>query len=622
MLQQGLTLQNRYQIQRQIGGGGMGQVYLATDNRLPGRRCAIKAMSPDQLPSEDRNWAIANFRQEAQMLATLRHHGLAAVTDIFAEYGNWYLVMDYIEGETLGNYLAQHGGRLTVDEALHITRQLCEVLAYLHNQTPPVIFRDLKPGNVMLTRQGDVKLIDFGIARFFKPGKTGDTVNLGTPGYAAPEQYGKMGAQSGPRADVYSLGVLLLQMMSGYDPTTASTPFPLPDPDSLLRGAPPYIVRCIAQATQVQPDLRYGSIREMQQALFPPTYPLPSQPQPQSASPKPKRNWLLFGGCGLVAVILLVACVAVMWFSGVFSEIIPAISSPVTPLPPTPTSMDTPSPPPPTLTVSEEATDIPVPPPDQEREATKVPTIAPTPRPTDTPVPTPSFTSSWDSIGESVRGRDLSVFTLGYDEGHTAVVVVGSIQGSQLPTTDLIDEVIDDFRDSPSQVPQATIFYFIPSINPDGNASNSRFNANGVDLNRNWDTDDWTSNAAVPGYPSGKPGAGGSRPFSEPETRSLSNFLLQLESRYSKLRVVILHTSVSSPNEVYAGGDSATGVANAYAAVVGYEIGVAWGAYTPTGEVITWCEDQGIVSIDVIIPANGMPSISRTIQALLRVSEY
>jgi len=277
MLQPGILLQNRYRILRQLGGGGMGVVYLAEDSRLPGRRCAIKEMSPDQLPAPDRNWAIQAFQQEAQMLANLKHPGLTLVTDYFPEHSNWYLVMDFIEGETLEARLAKApGGRLPVEEALRITRQLCEVLTYLHNQNPPVIFRDLKPSNVMLTLQGEVKLIDFGIARFFKPGQTRDTVNLGTPGYAAPEQYGKMGLQSGPRADVYSLGALLLQMISGYDPTL--TPFPLPDPRSVMRNIPPHIAAVITQATQATPDLRYGSIREMQQALFPPIYLI--QPQP------------------------------------------------------------------------------------------------------------------------------------------------------------------------------------------------------------------------------------------------------------------------------------------------------------------------------------------------------
>ena len=289
MLTSGTTVQNRYHILRKIGGGGMGTVYLAEDNRLPGRRCAIKEMSPAQLAPGDRNWSIEAFRQEAQMLANLDHPGLTRVTDFFAEGGNWYLTMEYIEGETLDARLARaRNGRLSVDEALRIMRQLCDVLTYLHNREPQVIFRDLKPGNIMLTPNGEVKLIDFGIARFFKPGKSQDTVQLGTPGYAAPEQYGGL-SQSDPRTDIYSLGAVLHQMVTGYDPTTASSPFPLPDPRSVMPAIPSHIADVITRATQMRPALRYSTIQEMRQALFPPTYPLSEKPSPLQSSSAPQE---------------------------------------------------------------------------------------------------------------------------------------------------------------------------------------------------------------------------------------------------------------------------------------------------------------------------------------------
>jgi len=292
MLNQGALLQGRYRILRQIGGGGMGIVYLAEDTRLAGRRCAIKEMSPAQLAPQDRTWAIPAFQQEAQMLANLKHHGLTPVTDFFPEGGNWYLVMDFVEGETLEKRLEKApGGRLPLGEALNVTRQLCDVLEYLHRQTPPVVFRDLKPGNVMLTPGGEVKLIDFGIARFFKVGQTRDTVNLGTPGYAAPELYGGLG-QSDPRSDVYSLGALLLQMVTGYDPVLAVTPFPLPAAGSLMPGLPPHVAKAISRATRVQPNLRHQSVIELRQALFPPTeapYPPPSRAAPQTEPMR--RGW-------------------------------------------------------------------------------------------------------------------------------------------------------------------------------------------------------------------------------------------------------------------------------------------------------------------------------------------
>ena len=410
MLQPGMFLQNRYHILQRLGGGGMGVVYLAEDSRLPGRRCAIKEMSPDQLPAPDRNWAIQAFQQEAQMLANLKHPGLTLVTDYFPEHSNWYLVMDFIEGETLEARLAKApGGRLPVEEALRITRQLCEVLTYLHNQNPPVIFRDLKPSNVMLTLQGEVKLIDFGIARFFKPGQTRDTVNLGTPGYAAPEQYGRMGLQSGPRADVYSLGALLLQMISGYDPTAAPTPFPLPSPRAVMPNIPPHIDMVIAQATQVQPDLRYANVQEMRQVLFPPTYTLPPQPSrrmqvtAQPASSSKSKQWLVLGGSSLATVVGLAVCAIVIWTQGWWqgaasaitptiaaamrSEVVEVLSPTATPratATPRPTSTSTPK-----ATVTQRATE--------------------TPRPTETP----SFArleQAWSASANYRRGNGPVIF--------------------------------------------------------------------------------------------------------------------------------------------------------------------------------------------------------------------
>jgi serine/threonine-protein kinase len=130
---------------------------------------------------------------------------------------------------------------------------LCNVLEYLHGRSPPVVFRDLKPGNVMLTPTSEVKLIDFGIARFFKPGQARDTVNLGTPGYAAPEQYGSL-SQTDPRSDIYGLGALLHQMVTGHDPTT--TPFNLPPPRQLNPRISPRIEATIQQALQAEPSQR------------------------------------------------------------------------------------------------------------------------------------------------------------------------------------------------------------------------------------------------------------------------------------------------------------------------------------------------------------------------------
>jgi serine/threonine protein kinase len=327
MLTPGALLQNRYRILRRIGGGGMGTVYLAEDTRLPGRRCAVKEMCPDQLPLQDRSWAIQAFQQEAQMLANLSHPGLTAVTDFFSEGGNWYLVMDYVEGEALEDQLEQApGSRLALQEALSITRQLCDVLEYLHSRNPLVVFRDLKPSNVMLTPRGEVKLIDFGIARFFKPGRTRDTVRLGTPGYAAPEQYSGQ-SQTDPSSDIYSLGVLLHQMLTGHDPTM--TPFSLPPARSMNLGIPPEVDAVIQHATQHEPPLRFQSVGEMRQALFAPAG--PTNILKNVGSTQGQVPWLMVGA-GL-AVVLCVITAGVLVFRSLQPPIpqppIPVVSSSV-----------------------------------------------------------------------------------------------------------------------------------------------------------------------------------------------------------------------------------------------------------------------------------------------------
>ena len=214
-------LRQRYRLLRQIGVGGFGAVYQAEDRQLGHRLVAVKEMSARGLSPEEAREATDGFRQEALLLARLSHPNLPRIYEQFEEDGRWYLVMDFIEGQTLDYYLAQRGGSLPVKEALQLALQMTGVLGYLHTRQPPIVFRDLKPSNVMRTPAGDVFLIDFGIARLFKPGQAKDTIAFGSPGYAAPEQYGK--AQTTPRSDVFSLGALLHQLLTGVDPS--DTPF-------------------------------------------------------------------------------------------------------------------------------------------------------------------------------------------------------------------------------------------------------------------------------------------------------------------------------------------------------------------------------------------------------------
>ncbi len=196
----------------------MGSVYKAEDNELGNRLVAVKEMSQRGLTEQEALEATEAFKQEAMMLAALLHPHLPRIYDHFLENGRWYLVMDFIEGQTLEDYLEkQPGQRLPLQEAFEYAIQLCSVLDYLHTRQPAIIFRDLKPSNLIRTDDAQLYLVDFGIARHFKPGQARDTVAFGSPGYAAPEQYGKV--QTTPAADIYSLGALLHQMLTGNDPS-------------------------------------------------------------------------------------------------------------------------------------------------------------------------------------------------------------------------------------------------------------------------------------------------------------------------------------------------------------------------------------------------------------------
>jgi serine/threonine protein kinase len=206
----------------------MGFVYKAEDTSFNNRLVAIKEMRQTGLDPQEVVEAAEHFKQEAMLLASLKHPSLPSIYDYFSAAGRWYLVMDFIEGETLDDHLnAAPGKVLSVSEALNIGIQLCKVLGYLHTRPNPIIFRDLKPSNIMITSEGNVYLIDFGIARFFKPGQAKDTAAYGSAGYASLEQFGR--AQTTPQSDIYSLGATLHQMLSGDDPSRCPFHFaPLP----------------------------------------------------------------------------------------------------------------------------------------------------------------------------------------------------------------------------------------------------------------------------------------------------------------------------------------------------------------------------------------------------------
>lgn len=261
----GMLLDRRYRIIREIGGGGMSIVYKASDARLGNIVRAIKEIRPTGgLHPDERAEAIRLFRREAEMLATLDHANLPKVYDFFLENGGHYLVMDYIDGWDLRWMMNNRRDELSQDWIVQLLVQLCDALGYLHSQKPSIIFRDAKPSNIMISRAGELKLIDFGIARVFESHKARDTYAMGTPGYAAPEQYGH--SQTDARSDIYSLGVVFHELLTGHDP--AETPFCLPSVTSLDAAIPVEYELIIQRATNLDPSKRYASAREMRADLL------------------------------------------------------------------------------------------------------------------------------------------------------------------------------------------------------------------------------------------------------------------------------------------------------------------------------------------------------------------
>jgi WD40 repeat protein/serine/threonine protein kinase len=293
-----ILLKQRYRILDHLGQGGMGTVYRAEDTQLGNRAVAIKEFLPAGQTQQEDAAAAASFQREALMLAHLSHPNLPSIHDHFGEAGRWYLVMDYIPGPTLEERLQQTGGQgLGVEEVIRIGQQLCDVLEYLHNRQPPIIFRDLKPSNIILAPGGGVYVIDFGIARFFRPGQHGDTQHLGTEGYAAPEQYSNA-RQTTTRTDLYGLGATLHHALTGIDPSRQ--PFVFAPLRSRCPQAPPMLDRLIARlvatdeshrpasATEVRADLeRVAAILRIAAPAVRPghTTPLPTQPSPWHTLP-------------------------------------------------------------------------------------------------------------------------------------------------------------------------------------------------------------------------------------------------------------------------------------------------------------------------------------------------
>ena len=263
----GTVLKARFTITRLIAGGGMAWVYQVDERNDDGstRVWAMKELRLDNDNATALAEARGLFEQEAHILARLHHPNLPRVSAYFTEGGRSYLVMEFIPGESLKNRLKSANAPILESQVLDWALQICKVLGYLHSRTPPVIFRDMKPSNVMVTPDGRVKLIDFGIARTYKKGKLKDTLAMGSENYAAPEQWGK--AQSDGRTDIYGLGATMYHLLTNVAPVPAFVPTPSPPVSSYNPALSEGVSAVLAKAMSPKPEERYQSAAEMREAL-------------------------------------------------------------------------------------------------------------------------------------------------------------------------------------------------------------------------------------------------------------------------------------------------------------------------------------------------------------------
>ena len=254
MIRIGEIIDGRYEILKEIGRGGMSIVYLAMDNRL-NKSIAVKEIRKRN--NFDNTLLMDSLKQESELLKNLDHSALPKIYDII-DRRDIYVVMDYIEGESLNKKLKREG-RVSASEVIQYGRQLADVLSYLHSRPTPIIYRDMKPDNVMLTPEGKIKLIDFGISKEYKAEEVSDSTNLGTRSFAAPEQIA--GLKTDARTDIYSLGVTLYNLETGKSLSGADFDIkPIRQLDSSLPEGLEYIIE---KCTQKDPKDRYEDCNEL-----------------------------------------------------------------------------------------------------------------------------------------------------------------------------------------------------------------------------------------------------------------------------------------------------------------------------------------------------------------------
>lgn len=296
----GTVIEGKYEILKQIGKGGMSVVYLAMDKHL-NKQWAVKEIKKTA-NGKNEEIVVNSLITEANLMKKLDHPALPRIVDIIDNGQTIYVIMDYIEGESLDKVLDEFGAQ-PEREVINWSIQICDALNYLHSQKPPIIYRDMKPANVMLKPDGNVKIIDFGIAREYKGTSLSDTTVLGTRGYASPEHYGT--SETDPRSDIYTLGMTMHHLLTGIDPRTPGyvyAPVRQWNPE-LSEGVEEIINKC----TAIDPVNRYQSCDELM-------YDLQHPDQIGKGIRNKKKKRLAFFTASACVAVLFAVLGAIFWF--------------------------------------------------------------------------------------------------------------------------------------------------------------------------------------------------------------------------------------------------------------------------------------------------------------------
>ncbi len=262
ILDTGTVINNIYRVVKLLGKGAMGNVYLV-EKIEDDSKFVVKEL----IFSPDTDAALTKkiFFRESEFMAKFDHPGLPEMYGIFSQNDRDYIVMEYIEGKTLEEIINASSEPMFPRRAMKFILELADILDYLHNSFhTPVVYRDLKPSNIIITPEGDLTLVDFGIARYYNPDKDTDTFSYGSPGYAAPEQYRGKG-QTTPQTDIFGLGVILYQLITKYDPSLK--PFVFPPIKSFNQSFPDELENLIRKAIEMDPVKRYISMKDFKEAM-------------------------------------------------------------------------------------------------------------------------------------------------------------------------------------------------------------------------------------------------------------------------------------------------------------------------------------------------------------------